>query len=154
MKTFRNKWAHAPEKGYPAESVYRDLDTLRLFAEMIRCDATVIGQIRRRQQTIAEKIARRGSGRPRRKHTSQGAPDASSPLESAAELLAEAQRLSQLRAWEAVIAYCEKVLRAVPQDDDLVRLAEQLIVSAQDEQSEMKIRHSVRSFRESAKQKL
>jgi len=45
MQTVRNRWAHAGTEGFPADDVYRDLDTLQRFAAVIDADENLIREI-------------------------------------------------------------------------------------------------------------
>ncbi|HQN22989.1 MAG TPA: SNF2-related protein, partial [Thermotogota bacterium] len=45
MQTIRNRWAHAAIEGYSLDDVYRDLDTLRRFAQIIEADNTFIQKL-------------------------------------------------------------------------------------------------------------
>ncbi|MDZ7581738.1 MAG: Swt1 family HEPN domain-containing protein [Deltaproteobacteria bacterium] len=42
MQTVRNRWAHADTEGFPADDIYRDLDTLQRFAVVIEADHKLI----------------------------------------------------------------------------------------------------------------
>lgn len=57
MQTIRNRWAHAGAEGFPAEDVYRDLDTLQRFIDVIGGAESLIQDVRDVKNTIIPKVA-------------------------------------------------------------------------------------------------
>jgi ATP-dependent helicase HepA len=55
MQTVRNRWAHATTEGFPAEDVYRDLDTLQRFAVVIDADETFLQKVRTEKAALLTK---------------------------------------------------------------------------------------------------
>ena len=55
MQTVRNRWAHAGSEGFPAEDVYRDLDTLQRFATVIEADQSLLQEIRTTKTSLLTK---------------------------------------------------------------------------------------------------
>ena len=56
MQTVRNRWAHAGSEGFPAEDVYRDLDTLLRFAKAIEARANFIESVKHIQAYYASRL--------------------------------------------------------------------------------------------------
>ncbi len=54
MQTVRNRWAHVGAKGLSWDDVYRDLDTLQRFAELVCCTHTLIQKIRERKSQMLD----------------------------------------------------------------------------------------------------
>ncbi|MEA3544567.1 MAG: SNF2-related protein, partial [Thermodesulfobacteriota bacterium] len=46
MQTVRNRWAHADTAGFPADDIYRDLDTLQRFSAVIGAEDSLIQELR------------------------------------------------------------------------------------------------------------
>lgn len=46
MQTVRNRWAHVDTEGFPIDDIYRDIDTLQRFANVIRADEKLIKDLR------------------------------------------------------------------------------------------------------------
>ena len=46
MQTIRNRWAHIGPQGFPMDDVYRDLDTLQRFLQVIRSDGLLVQEVR------------------------------------------------------------------------------------------------------------
>ncbi|MDZ7697758.1 MAG: Swt1 family HEPN domain-containing protein [Deltaproteobacteria bacterium] len=47
MQTVRNRWAHASPDGFPVDDIYRNLDTVQRFAEIIDSEKNLIKKIKR-----------------------------------------------------------------------------------------------------------
>jgi len=46
MQTVRNRWAHPDTNGFPQDDIYRDLDTLQRFAQVIEADPGLIQDVK------------------------------------------------------------------------------------------------------------
>ncbi|MCX6054224.1 MAG: SNF2-related protein [Chloroflexi bacterium] len=46
MQTIRNRWAHASTEGFTPDDVYRDLDTLQRFNQIINADKNMIDELK------------------------------------------------------------------------------------------------------------
>jgi len=52
MQTVRNRWAHTDSEGFPADDVYRDLDTLQRFAVVVEADESLLEEMRTTKAAI------------------------------------------------------------------------------------------------------
>ncbi|MCC6544739.1 MAG: DEAD/DEAH box helicase family protein [Nitrospirae bacterium] len=52
MQTIRNRWAHLSNQKIPKEDIYRDLDTLQRFLEVVKADSGLISKVRDRKQAL------------------------------------------------------------------------------------------------------
>jgi superfamily II DNA or RNA helicase len=52
MQTIRNRWAHATSQGFPAEDIYRDLDTMQRFSIMLKASEELVQKIRSNKTTL------------------------------------------------------------------------------------------------------
>ena len=55
MQTVRNRWAHAGSEGFPADDVYRDLDTLQRFAVVIEANEILLDEVRETKASLLSK---------------------------------------------------------------------------------------------------
>lgn len=56
MQSVRNRWMHLPSDGYSDKDIYRDLDTLERFAEVINADEQLLKAIQLTMQSALKKI--------------------------------------------------------------------------------------------------
>jgi len=56
MQSVRNRWMHSPSDGYSDKDIYRDLDTLERFAEVINADEKLLKEIQLTMQAALKKI--------------------------------------------------------------------------------------------------
>ncbi|MGE0082798.1 MAG: helicase-related protein [Desulfococcaceae bacterium] len=52
MQTVRNRWAHVGAEGFNAEDIYRDMDTLQRFSEVMEADDGFIENIRKIKKNL------------------------------------------------------------------------------------------------------
>jgi hypothetical protein len=56
MRLVRNRWAHKPAKGFDFDTIFRDLDTMELFAEVIEAPADFTDKVRASKIFLLNKI--------------------------------------------------------------------------------------------------